>query len=162
MRTEATSLEKKIPPALKESSYEQDYYAWTEEQAVLLRTGQVADLDVVNLAEEIEDMGRSQRRAVKSTLVVLLVHLLKYRFQSERQTNSWRATIREHRRRLRDEFADSPSLRLYAEQIFVTCYEDACEQAADETGLPSETFPAICPFTLEQVLDRNFLPGASM
>jgi hypothetical protein len=144
--------------SIEGSFYEQDYYAWTEEQAALLRAGQTAGLDLDHLAEEIEDMGRSQRRAVKNALIVVLVHLLKYRFQPERRTNSWRATIREHRRRLRDEFADSPSLRPYAEHIFAECYQDACEEAADEAGLPPEVFPPACPFTLDQVLDRNFLP----
>lgn len=140
------------------SLYEQDYYAWIEKQAVLLRTGQTADLDLDYLAEEIEDMGRSQRRAVTSALVIVLAHLLKYRFQPEHRSHSWRATLREHRRRLRDEFVDSPSLRPYAERILAECYQDACEDAADETGLPLQAFPSVCPFALEQVLDRNFLP----
>ena len=137
-----TRLEKILPACSADSLYEQDYYAWTEEQVGLLRLGQTANLDLANLAEEIEDMGRSQRRAVKSALIVVLVHLFKYRFQAGRRSNSWRATLREHRRRLRDEFVDSPSLRPYTEQIFADCYQDACEDAADETGLPQETFPA--------------------
>ena len=140
------------------SLYERDYYAWTEEQAALLRAGRTIDLDLANLAEEIEDMGRSQRRTVKSALIIVLVHLLKYRFQPQRRSNSWRVTLREHRRRLRDEFADSPSLRPYVEGILAECYQDACEEVADETDLPAETFPAACPFTLDQVLNRNFLP----
>ena len=106
-----------------------------------------------NLAEVIEDMGRSLRRAVKNALTIILIHLLKYRYQAERRTNSWRATIREHWRRLRDEVADSPSLRPYIEQIL-----DAREAAADESGLPIATFPTACPVSLEQPLDHNFLP----
>jgi hypothetical protein len=140
------------------SLYERDCHAWIEEQAALLRAGRTADLDLANLAEEIEDRGRSQRRAVKSALLSVLAHLLKYRFQPDRRTTSWRATIREHRRRLRDEFADSPSLRPYAEGVFAECYQDAREEAADEADLPTQTFPAVCPFTLDQLLDRNFLP----
>ena len=129
------------------------------EQAAALRSGQTQRLDVENLAEEIEDMGRSQRRAVKSALTIILIHLLKYRYQAERRTNSWRTTIREHRRRVRDELADSPSLRPYIEQILDGCYQDAREAAADESGLPIATFLTACPFPLEQTLDRNFLPG---
>ena len=106
-------------------------------------------------------MGRSQRRAVKSALIIILSHLLKYRYQPDRRTNSWRATIREHRRRVRDELADSPSLRPYVERILDGCYQDAREAAADESGLPIGTFPAACPFVLEQVLDRNFLPESN-
>jgi hypothetical protein len=143
---------------IESNLYEQDYYAWTEQQAALLQAGRFTEIDLAHLIEEVEDMGRSQRRAVKSALLVVLIHLLKYRFQPTHRTQSWRATLREHRRRLRDEFADSSSLRPYAERVFAGCYQDAYEEAADETGLPLVAFPSICPFTLEQVLDRNFLP----
>lgn len=139
--------------------YEQDFYAWVGEQVEALRSGHTQGLDIENLAEEIEDMGRSQRRAVKSALIIILIHLLKYRYQPQHRTNSWRASIREHRRRVRDELADSPSLRPYIELILDDCYQDAREAAADESGLPVATFPTVCPFALEQALDRNFLPG---
>ena len=146
------------PLSQPQGLYKQDFYAWVVEQAAALRSGQTQRLDVENLAGEIEDMGRSQRRAVKSALTIILIHLLKYRYQAERRTNSWRATIREHRRRVRDELADSPSLRPYIEQILDGCYQDAREAAADESGLPIATFPTACPFLLDQALDRNFLP----
>ena len=156
----AQSLEKsQAAQAGGRALYEQDFHAWTEEQVGALRSGQTHGLDIEHLAEEIEDMGRSQRRAVKSALLIILSHLLKYRYQPDRRTNSWRATIREHRRRVRDELADSPSLRPYSERILAECYQDAREAAADESGLPVGTFPAACPFALEQALDRNFLPG---
>lgn len=141
--------------------YEQDFSAWVEEQVGALRSGQTHRLDSENLAEEIEDMGRSQRRVVKSALIIILSHLLKYRYQPNRRSNSWRATIREHRRRVRDELADSPSLRPYTERILDNCYQDTREAAADESGLPIVTFPAACPFALGQTLDRNFLPESS-
>jgi hypothetical protein len=141
-----------------DSLYERDYTAWLEEQARLLRAGRVAELDLANLAEEVEDMGRSERRAATSALVVILVHLLKYRYQAERRTNSWRATLVEHRRRLRDAFADSPSLRRHIEERFAACYADAREGAAAQTGLPLSVFPEACPFPPEQVLDRDYLP----
>jgi len=144
--------------SITDNLYEQDYYAWTEQQAALLQAGRFTEIDLVHLIEEVEDMGRSQRRAVKSALLVVLIHLLKYRFQPTHRAPSWRATLREHRRRLRDEFADSPSLKPYAERVFTACYLDACEEAAEETGLPLAAFPPVCPFTLEPVLDRNFLP----
>ena len=141
--------------------YERDFSAWVEDQVGALRSGQTHRLDMENLAEEMEDMGRSQRRAVKSALIIILSHLLKYRYQPDRRTNSWRATIREHRRRVRDELADSPSLRPHVERILDDCYQDARESAADESGLPIGTFPAACPFVLEQVLDRSFLPESN-
>jgi hypothetical protein len=141
--SEAQSMGKVSPLAQPQGLYEQDFYAWVVEQVATLRSGQMQRLD----------MGRSQRRAVKSALTIILIHLLEYRYQAERRTNSWRATIREHLQRVRDELADSPSLRPYIEQIL-----DAREAAADESGLPIATFPTVCPFTLEQALDRNFLP----
>ena len=156
----AQPLEKPQAPQPGEL-YEQDFYAWIEERVGALRSGQTQRLDMENLAEEMEDMGRSQRRAVKSALIIILSHLLKYRHQPNRRTNSWRAAIREHRRRARDELADSPSLRPYSERMLDDYYQDAREAAADESGLPITTFPAACPFALEQVLDRNFLPESN-
>lgn len=141
------------------SLYERDYYSWLEQQAALLRAGRVEALDVVNLLEEIEDMGRSEKRALESNVVVLLTHLLKYQLQPEHRSSSWRGSIVEHRRRVRKLMRDSPSLRPYALQIFAECHADGCEQAAAETGLPPETFPADPPFTLDQVLEPGFLPG---
>ena len=156
--SEAQSMGKVSPLAQPQGLYEQDFYAWVVERVAALRSGQTQRLDMENLAELIEDMSRSLRRAVKSALPTILIHLLKYRYQAERRTDSWRATIREHRRRLRDELADSPSLRPYIKQILDACYLDARETASDESGLPIATFPTACPFTLEQPLDRNFLP----
>ncbi len=146
------------PLARPDHLYERDFYAWTVEQAAALRSGQLRRVDVEHVAEEVEDMGKSQRRGVKSALTVVLIHLLKYRFQPERRTNGWRATLREHRRRVRDDLADSPSLRPYTERIFAECYRDAREAAADESGLPVSTFPPVCPFTPEQAFDSGFLP----
>ena len=155
--SEAQSMGKISPLAQPQGLYEQDFYAWVVEQVAALRSGQTQRLDIENLAEVIEDMGRSLRRAAKSALTIILIHLLKYRYQAERRTNSWRATIREPRRRVRDELADSPSLRPYIRQILDAFYLDAREAASDESGLPIATFPTACPFTLEQTLDRNFL-----
>ena len=140
--------------------YDRDYHGWIQEQVALLRSGHIDEVDAMNLAEEVEDMGKRQRHAVASNLVIVLLHLLKYKYQPDQRTNSWRASIREHRRRLRKEFEDSPSLRRHAEEIFAECYEDALEQAADETGLSLGVFPESCPFALAQVLDKAFLPDS--
>jgi hypothetical protein len=140
--------------------YECDYHAWLEAQAVRLRAGDLHALDALHLAEEVEDMGRRERQALASNLVVVLLHLLKYRQQPERRSNSWLASIREHRRRLRRQLQDSPSLRAYAREIFAECYADAREQAADETGLDLASFPETSPFDLAQALDKDFLPDA--
>lgn len=138
--------------------YNHDYYLWLVHTAQLIKEGKFLEIDANNLIEEIEDMGRSEKRAVKSNLIILLLHLLKYKYQPAKRTNSWKASIREHRRRLRDDFKTSPSLKPYFQQIFAESYQDSREQAADETGLPIDTFPSHCPFTVSEVLDSNYLP----
>jgi hypothetical protein len=123
-----------------------------------LREGRLDQLDVANLLEEIEDMGRSEKRAVEGNLVVLLTHLLKYRFQPDQRSSIWRGSIVEHRRRLRKLLKESPSLVPVARGMFAECYADNCEQAAAESGLSPDTFPAEPPFTLEQVVNPKYLP----
>jgi hypothetical protein len=138
--------------------YEQDYLSWLTKTARLLRSGQLSELDVVNLAEELDDMGRSEKRAVESNLEVLLRHLLKYQYQPDRRSNSWRFTILEHRDRIDKAFRDSPSLKPYVASIFADCYASARKKAAVETGLPTETFPEANSFSLEAALNPDFLP----
>jgi hypothetical protein len=142
----------------RQSLYERDFYLWLEQQASRLREGRLDQLDVANLLEEIEDMGRGEKRAIEGNLVVLLTHLLKYRFQPDHRSSSWRGSIVEQRRRLRKLLRESPSLLATARGMFSECYGDSCEQAAAEGGLSPETFPAAAPFTLEQVLDPKYLP----
>jgi hypothetical protein len=138
--------------------YDEDFAAWLDEQAALLRAGRTDALDLANLAEEIEDMGKSEKRAVSQNLIVVFVHLLKHVHQPERRGKSWRRSIREHRRRLNEAFEYSPSLRRHAEFVFAACYKSARKQAADATGLHLSEFPEVCPFTLAQALDEDFLP----
>jgi hypothetical protein len=139
--------------------YEQDYYLWLEATANLLREGQLSALDVANLLEEIEDMGRSEKRAVYSNLKILLMHLLKYRYQSGKRSNSWLVTIVEHRQRLKKALKESPSLQSYFNEIFNDeCYQDARELAAAETGLAIDVFPVEPPFSLDETLNSNYLP----
>jgi hypothetical protein len=142
----------------RQSLYERDFYLWLEQQASRLREGRLDELDVGNLLEEIEDMGRGEKRAIESDLVDLLTHLLKYRFQPKKRSSSWRGSIVEHRRRLHKLIRESPSLLPYAREVFSECYADSCEQAAAESGLSSDTFPTEPPFTLEQTLDPKHLP----
>ncbi|MGF1588585.1 MAG: DUF29 domain-containing protein [Pleurocapsa sp.] len=138
--------------------YHRDYYLWLSHTAQLIKDGKFSEIDAANLIEEIEDMGRSEKRAIKSNLIILLLHLLKYKYQPAKRTNSWKASIREHRRRLRDDFKASPSLKHYFQEVFAQSYQDSREQAADETGLPIGTFPTLCPFKAVEVLDSNYLP----
>jgi hypothetical protein len=138
--------------------YDRDYYLWLSHTANLISEGKFSEIDAANLIEEIEDMGRSEKRAIESNLVVLLLHLLKYKYQLEKRSNSWKSSVREHRRRLRKAFSDSPSLKRHFEEVVDECYQDAREQAADETELPLDTFPQELPFTLAEVLNPDYLP----
>jgi len=143
------------PPA---ALHEGDFFAWTQEQAELLRSGRFLGLDAANLADEVEDMGNRHKRAIESNLRILLIHLLKHARQPERRKGGWLASIREHRLRLRDAFEDSPSLRRHARERLPAIYADARALAADETALPIDGFPVGCPFSYDEILDTAFLP----
>lgn len=140
--------------------YHQDYYLWLEKTTNLLRQGDLSCIDSINLAEEVEDMGRSEKRAIYSNLKILFVHLLKYKYQPQKISNSWKVTIREHRQRLRKAFQESPSLEKYFQDIFTESYRDAREIAADETGLNLTTFPIDSPFIPEETLSFEYLPNS--
>ncbi|NJM77700.1 MAG: DUF29 domain-containing protein [Acaryochloridaceae cyanobacterium RU_4_10] len=143
---------------LKQTLYHTDFVAWAEQTVELLRSRQLDRLDFENLIEEVEDLGKSQRQALYSNLRVLVMHLLKWQFQPEKRTNSWRYTLREHRQRIEEILEDSPSLRNYALEIFEPCYVKARLLAADETDLPISTFPETCPYTVAEILNSDFLP----
>jgi hypothetical protein len=138
--------------------YDEDFYAWTREQVQLLRSGNLADLDVENIAEELESMGRSDKREIDNRLVVLIAHLLKWQIQSGFRSRSWSLTLREQRRQIEGLLSESPSLRSQVAAIRRSLYGRAREVAASESGLPEKSFPATCPFTPEQVLSEEFLP----
>lgn len=140
------------------SLYETDYLRWIETTMEKLRVQDYSNIDWENLIEEIEDMGRNERRSLESNLVVL-THLLKWQYQPEFSSGSWKGSIAEHRRRIRKALKESPSLEPYLEKVFVECYSDAVEQAIAETELPVETFPQSCPYTSTEVLDSRFLPN---
>jgi hypothetical protein len=138
--------------------YDQDYELWLEQAVNLLRSQSFAEIDIENLIAEIEEMGGSQKQAIESNLEILLMHLLKYKYQPEKRSHSWRYTIIEHRLRLHKAFKHSPSLKRYFLQEFAECYLNARKLASAETGLLIATFPIESPFNPEQVLDDNFLP----
>ncbi len=138
--------------------YDDDFFAWTRYTAALLREGRLGEVDREHLAEEIEDMGKRDRRVVESRLQVLLAHLLKWRVQPDRRSGSWRATIRTQRTRLELVLRDSPSLRARVPTMLDGAYAKAVAVMTDETGLPIEQFPADCPYTADQVLDEGFFP----
>ncbi len=149
----ATELE-----ASQKSLYETDFVCWVETTIAQLRSQDYANVDWANLIEEIEDMSRRERKSLKSNLIVILLHLLKWHYQPECRSGSWRGSIREHRRRINDDLKDSPSLVPDFQAVLAECYVNACEQAADETNLPLDTFPLECPYSPEQSLNAEFLP----
>ena len=138
--------------------YKIDFYAWTQQQAALLQAEELEKLDLPNLAEEIEAMGASQRKEIKSRLLVLLIHLLKLHYQPRQHPNSWLRTIRTQRNEIEFTLSDSPSLRRELPAALEFVYPRARKQAAAETGLALTTFPLVCPWTVEQVLDEDFFP----
>jgi Domain of unknown function DUF29 len=143
--------------------YTTDYHRWLEITIQQLRDGNLAALDVDNLLEELEDMGRSEKRSVYSNLKILLLHLLKYRYQPtiaavSGRSNSWLGSIVEHRQRLNKAFKDSPSLKPYYAEIFAEAYGEARELVAAETGMDIADFPAESPFLSEAVLRSGYLP----
>jgi hypothetical protein len=143
---------------MSNSLYESDFYAWANEQAALLRAGKLDSADIENIAEEIESMGRSEKRELVNRLAVLLVHLLKWQFQPGFRSTSWRLTMQEQRIRLGNHLADDPSLKSKVEEAMRSAYRLARVEAARETGLGEATFPAICPFTSDQATSEEFLP----
>lgn len=143
------------------SLYEADFNLWLEKQAVALRQGKFEDLDIDNLVEEIESLSRSDKRALRSHLRVLLLHLLKWKYQSDHLSRSWQASIYNSRQEIQELLVDSPSLKPYITEVLATCYQNARVNAVAETGLALATFPKQCPFSLEEVLNIDFLPKES-
>ncbi len=139
--------------------YETDYLAWVELTISKLRSQDLAAIDWENLIEEIDNMGKSTRSSLKSNLRVILLHLLKWQYQPSHRSRSWQSSIIEHRLRIEDAFAESPSLRRYFIEVFGDAYTGAIQLASSETGISQKTFPKTCPYTPEQVLDADFLPN---
>ncbi|VXD21408.1 conserved hypothetical protein [Planktothrix serta PCC 8927] len=138
--------------------YETDFLSWIEDQVNLLKTQQWQQLDTLNLIEEIEALGRKERQELRNRLGILLGDLLKWQFQPDQRTNSWLGTIREQRVQIKFLLQDSPSLKPYLNQILPDAYELGLALAIRETKLGEQIFPEVCPYTLEQTLDPQFLP----
>ncbi|MDB6369439.1 MULTISPECIES: DUF29 domain-containing protein [Photorhabdus] len=138
--------------------YDSDFYGWTQEQAGLLRSGDLSQLDTENLLEEIEAMGRSERRELRSRLEILLAHLLKWRYQADRRGRSWELTIEEQRDKAIDCLQESPSLKNKLNEHLEKAYIAARRLAEKETLINRNIFPETCPWTFEQIMDENFWP----
>jgi hypothetical protein len=144
---------------MRNSLYEQDFYAWAKEQASLLRAGRLSEADFENIAEEIESMGRGEKRELVSRLKVLLTHLLKFQFQPALRGNSWRLSIEEQRREVADHMEDNPSLKDRLPATLASAYAGAVLAATRETGLDRKTFASTCAWPFEQMMEDDFWPG---
>jgi Domain of unknown function DUF29 len=138
--------------------YEEDLYAWSLQQAALLRGRRADNLDWDHLAEEIEWMVGRDRRELKNRLRIILLHLLKWQRQPARRGASWRKSLRTPRRHIKDLLQESPSLRRLVPELIREAYPDAVRDGVDETGLPAEHFPSSCPYDPDDVLDEDHLP----
>ena len=145
---------------MEKNLYEKDYYLWLEKTISLLENHQFYDLDLENLIDEIKSMSIRQQKALKSNLIVILWHLLKYLQEPEKQTRSSALTLFEHRERIEEDLENSPSLKSFlTEDNLKKCYNKARQKAAIETGINLEKFPKDCPLTLAEALDFEFIPN---
>ncbi len=141
---------------MQSNLYETDFYAWTLEQSKLLKNGDFQKLDMINLVEEIESLGKQQRQELRNRLGVLIGHILKWDYQSEERSKSWRATIREQRREILCLLQENPSLKPYLEEAIAYAYESGLDLVVRETPLNYPDLPANCSYTLEQLIDPDF------
>lgn len=142
------------PQTISERLYETDFHTWTLNQATALQAQNWAALDLENLIEEIASLGRQERRELRNRLGILLGHLLKWQFQPEKQSKSWKATIREQRHAVNVLLKENPSLKPYLSEAIIEAYEFGLALVVRETPLDYEDLPQDCPYTIEQVLNQ--------
>ncbi|MBD2566431.1 DUF29 domain-containing protein [Anabaena lutea] len=141
--------------------YEQDFYLWIQTTVKLLQEGKLEQLDIQNLIEEIDSMGRSEKKELKTRLIVLIEHLLKLQYWIEEKdynARGWRNTVVEQRRQIAYTLADSPSLKSVLNDVFLDCYTDARNDTLRKYQLDSELFPEESPFSLVDILNVDFIP----
>jgi Domain of unknown function DUF29 len=141
------------------TNYETDFYAWANEQAKILRSGNLAQADIENIAEEIESMGKTEKRELVSRLTVLLLHLLKWQFQPKKRGSSWEVSIKVQRFQTRDHIADNPSLKGQLSHYIMSAYHVAKLEALNETGMDKQVFPETCPYSFEQIMNDDYWPA---
>jgi hypothetical protein len=142
-------------------TYEQDFYLWINKNIELLKQGKFAELDIDTLIDELDSMAKRDRRELMSRLMILIAHLLKWEFQPEQRSGSWRGSIREQRIKIAQQLEDSPSLKNQIPTSISKAYPNALALAVDETGLIMTTFPTTCPYSIKQLLDSDFYPNVS-
>jgi len=140
------------------ATYETDFYGWTQQQATLLKNGQFNLADFTNIIEEIESMGRSEKRELESRLTVLLQHLLKWQYQPNRRGKSWELTIKGQRSRFLRVLQENPGLKSKLDGCLLNAYQDALVEAAKETAFDESVFPINCPWSWEEITSSLFYP----
>lgn len=136
--------------------YEQDFSLWIQQTVQHLKESHFHQIDMQNLIEEVESMGKREKRELKIRLIILLMHLLKWQYQPEKRSESWRSTITEQRIYIEGLLEDSPSLKVLTLEVFEACYQKARLKASEETGIKLNFFPKESPFTLEETLTSSF------
>lgn len=152
------TLSSRLEPDAQRATPDTDFYAWTYQQATALKEGRWSELDVAHIAEELETLGRSEKRELQNRLVVLLTHLLKWQYQPIRRSHSWRYTIKEQRIKVVQNLNENPSLKSQLGDILQDAYRVARIRACKQTWQPEETFPLDCSYSQAQVLDLDFYP----
>jgi hypothetical protein len=139
--------------------YETDFYAWTQTQVELMKHGNLNALDIANLMEEIQSLGKQQKQELRNRLGVLIGHLLKWQYQPDFRSKSWRVTIRGQRRRIKEHILENPSLKSYLLQAIAEAFPDGIDLVLKETPLEEKDLPSNCPYTFEQLFDPLFPEG---
>ena len=142
----------------RRSLHDSDFYAWSLEQAALLRAGRVGDADLAAIAEEIESLGKTEKRELVSRLTVLLLHLLKWERQPAGRGNSWRLSIANARDEIADLLDDNPSLKTVLDEVTASAYRYTRRKGAIETEMVEEIFPPQCPWSFAEAMDAGFWP----
>lgn len=140
------------------TTYDTDFYTWTQQQAGLLKAGRFSDVDIENIIEEIESMGRSEKRELESRLAVLLQHLLKWQYQPARRGKSWELTIKWQRMDFLKVLRDNPGLKSKLAGILLDAYQTAVVKASEETGYDEKVFPSVCPWSFDEIAKEGFYP----
>lgn len=143
---------------METTSYDEDFHAWAKLNAELMRQGKLSEVDAEHIAEELENMGKSQKRELVSRVAVLLAHLLKWQFQPDRRSDSWVSTIVTQRTEIMLLLDDSPSLRHDMDSSIEKGYRFARDRAARETGIGKDAIPVSCPYSFEQMVNEEFWP----
>ena len=144
---------------MRDSKYDTDFYAWANEQAALIRSGRLDVADLENIAEEIESLGKSERRELVSRLAVLLLHLLKWKYQPVGRSSSWETSTNVQRLAIEDHLSDNPSLKAQMPEVLRRAFRGARLEAAGETKLLAAMFPECCEWSFDQIMNPDFWPN---